>query len=137
MSLRRRIFERNPVVLVLLIILFVAGFGLLYYEVGGGWTLAAQVIFPIIYVALIILLVRTGVVPIPDRYRHSILDGGLRLLDIAKAAGCMIASILWVAVAVRFVSDTPVGVTILLGPAFMVLATGAYFLWKGLSGRSR
>jgi hypothetical protein len=136
MSLRR-ILERKPVVLVLLIILFVAGFILLYYEVGEGRPLAARVIFPIIYVVLIILLLRTGLVPIPARYRHSILDGGLRLLDVAKAAGCMIASVLWIAVAVRFVSDTPVGVAILLGPAFIVLGTGACFLWKGLSGRSR
>jgi hypothetical protein len=49
----------------------------------------------------------------------------------------MFAAILWVAIIVRFVTDTPIGAALLLVPALVILGTGAFFFARGVSRGSR
>ena len=49
----------------------------------------------------------------------------------------MFAAVLWVAIFVRFVADTPIGAAVLLVPALAILGTGAFFFARGVSRRSR
>jgi hypothetical protein len=136
MPLKRMVVSR-PVTIVCLSIMVLIGIGLISYEIRGGFPQALQVLLPIIYVALIVLLLRTGVVSIPDRYQRGLLGGRIHVPDIAKSVGCMFAAILWVAIIVRFVTDTPIGAALLLVPALVILGTGAFFFARGVSRGSR
>ena len=56
----------------------------------------------------------------------------ISLLDLGKSAICLGASLVWVAVAVRFVTDTQVGVVTLAVPLFLLLGASVYFFARGL-----
>ena len=54
------------------------------------------------------------------------------LIDLGKAAIGFVASLVWIAIAVRFVSDTQAGVVALAGPFFVIVGASAYFFARGL-----
>jgi len=133
----KTIFASKPIVLTCLGILVPVGIGLAYYELRIGLPPALQALLPIVYVALIVLLLRTGVIPIPDQYRRPLLGGRIHVPDLAKSIGCFLASLLWVAVVVRLVSDTPVGAAVVFTPALLILGGSAFFFARSFSRRSR
>jgi hypothetical protein len=47
--------------------------------------------------------------------------------ELAKAAGCFVAMILWVFIALSFVSDTTAGMTVLLVPCSILGIAAAFF----------
>jgi hypothetical protein len=55
-------------------------------------------------------------------------------MDFLKAVACWLATLAWVVVATRRVPDTRVGVAILVGPLFVGLAAGGYYLWRAMWG---
>jgi hypothetical protein len=121
-------------VLVALAALVPVGIVLAYYEWRGAFPGNLQVLLPVLYIGVIALLLRTGVVKIPDRYRQGPVAG--RIVNLAKSMGCLLATALWAYVGGRYVPDSPVGAAILLVPIFAILGIGVFFFSKGISGRS-
>jgi apolipoprotein N-acyltransferase len=59
-------------------------------------------------------------------------SGKISLLDFVKSAIFFGASLAWVAVALRFVTDTQAGVVALAVPFFLILGASVYFFARGL-----
>jgi hypothetical protein len=136
MSLKQ-VNVRKPVAVVSLGILVLVGIGLIYYGLHAGFSPAAQILFPIAYVGLVVLLLRASGVSIPEHYRRRpILGGRINVLDLVKSLGCFCASLLWVAFVIRFVSDTPAGVAAVFAPALILLGVSAFFFWRSFSRSS-
>jgi hypothetical protein len=49
------------------------------------------------------------------------------LVELVKSLACLGAGLLWVWIALHYVSDTPTGATVLLIPFFVMLGISAYF----------
>jgi hypothetical protein len=125
---------RKRVAVVLLGVLVFVGMALLYYGLRFGFTPAAKLLIPMAYLVLVVFLLKTSGVSIPDRYRHrSLLGGRINVLDLAKSFGCFCASLVWVALVIRLVSDTPAGATAVFAPALVFLGASAVFFWRSFS----
>ncbi len=118
---------------VLLGILMIAGIGLIYYGLRAGYPPVAQVLLPIVYVGLVVSLVRASGISIPERYRGPFLGGRIYVIELAKSLGLFCASLLWVASAIRLVSNTPTGAAVVFIPALILLGFSAFFFWKSFS----
>jgi hypothetical protein len=116
--------------------LLLLGVALFYGEIRGAFSLPLRILVPIIYIAVIGLLLTAGIAPLPARYRGQLVGGRLNFLDIARSGICMIASLAWIALGLRLVPDTPAGATLLLAPFFVILGAGVFFLGRGFFGGS-
>lgn len=115
-------------------ILALAGLVLAYFELRRTFSPAWQVLLPVLYVALILTLLRAGILPASAAAQP--FSGRFRTIEFAKSLGCMLAAFLWVAIAVRVVSDTPTGVTLLAVPLLLLLGASGFFFFRGFTNRS-
>ena len=136
MSIKQLITSKS-VVLTCLGLLVPIGIGLIYYESHAEGGLALKLLLPAIYVVIVSLLVRTGVVPIPDGAQRGILSGHIRVSDLLKTAVCFFASLLWAIIGVRLFSDTPAGNAGLMIPSLLLLIASGFFFVRSVSRRSR
>jgi hypothetical protein len=123
----RGIITRKAIALACLCLLLPVGIGLIYYELHRGGSPAAKFLAPIAYFALAALLVRTGGIPISAEDRRGILGGHVSVSNLLKTVGCFFSSLLWVAVGVPLLSDTPVGNAVLLIPSLLLLIASGFF----------
>jgi hypothetical protein len=120
--------------LAVLGMLLVVGIALFYCEARGIFPQSTGVAVSLGYVAFICLLLSWGIAPLPEGFERRFSIGRSRLLDIARAAACMVAALAWVDIGMGMVSDTPAGVASVLGPFFVILGAGAFFLAEAFSG---
>jgi hypothetical protein len=123
--------------IVLLGVFSILGILLTYGEVRGVFSPAVAATLPLVYVGVLFVYLRRSGVIRPREANRPPSGGRARAADFAKSAGCMLASLVWAAAAVQFLSDTAVGIVIMAVPLFLILGTGAFFFWRGLSGQSR
>jgi hypothetical protein len=116
--------------LILLGITLLVGVGLTYCGVRGLFSPAVGTLISLGYIALIGVLFATGIAPLPQRNRATLLGGRITLF--VKSGAWFLAGLLWTAVVVRLVPDTPVGATVLLGPLAVIFGTSVYFFARGV-----
>lgn len=120
---------RKTIALTFLCLLLPVGIGLMYYEFHGNGSPAVKSLVPIAYIAVAILLVRTGGIPIPAKDQRGILGGHISVSNLLKTVGCFLSSLLWVAIGLPLLNDTPVGNAVLLVPSLLLLlASGLFFV---------
>ena len=120
----------------ILCVLLLLGIALFYAEIRGVFSLPLRILIPIVYIAVVGLLLTAGIAPQPGRYGGQSFGVRLNFLDIARSGICMIASLAWIALGLRLVPDTPAGAALLLAPFFVILGAGIFFLGRGFLGRS-
>jgi hypothetical protein len=124
----------NPARLLKLGIVICIGVSLAYYQTHEVLSPLLKPLFPFAYVALglFLLAILGATTPLPGASVRSI-----NFRDVAKSAGCILVSLLWVGIVVRMVSDTPLGVAILILPFFAMLGVGLFYLARSYFGASR
>jgi hypothetical protein len=128
---------RKGVKIAILLVLAIVSSVLTYRGLRGEGSPLFQTLAPLLFLVTIIVLIRTGVAALPAQYDRAIFRGRINLLDVAKSGACMLAALSWVAVAVRFVSDTTTGVVILAVPLFLFLGIGVFFLGRSMFRKSQ
>jgi hypothetical protein len=114
--------------LVVLGILLALGVTLTYFQMRGRLPQPWGTLSSIGYITIIGLVLWARIVPLPEGLLGAPLGG--RLKNLGKAGVWALASLLWVGVLVRLVSDTILGAVILLAPFFALFGMSTYFLAK-------
>jgi hypothetical protein len=125
-----RLPTRKSVALACLCLLLPVGICLMYYELHRGGSPAVKSLAPVAYIAVAIFLVRTGGIPIPAEDQRGMLGGHVSVSNLLKTVGCFFSSLLWVAVGLPLLSDTPVGNAVLLIPSLLLLIASGFFFVK-------
>jgi hypothetical protein len=108
-------------------LILLLGIGLMYCAVSGRLSSRASGLASGAYVGLIVVIFRH----LYPQYR-GLLARRYRPLDLAKATAWFVASLLWIAIAIGFVSDTRLGATMLLVPSLIMLGTSTILFLRGL-----
>jgi len=82
--------------------------------------------------ALMRILLRTGVWQAPERYATSSLGERLRTGDVLRFVASFAGAVVWAALVARRVGDTTAGVAVLVTPIILLFATGMFFLGRAL-----
>jgi hypothetical protein len=81
---------------------------------------------------VLIILIRTRIIEFQKNENESDRTSiWVSLSDFTKGAACMVGGIVWVVLALRLVSDTPIGVAIILIPLVILTLMGVFFLTRG------
>jgi len=119
----------------LLIIYAIVVAGLVY---GGFLTHSSHRFFnlfaPVAALILFRILMGFDVIKLPARLTVG-LAKFIPSVEFVRAAACFVAAMLWVVVGTRFVSDTPLGATILFVPPVLLVIAMGLFVGRGLMGR--
>lgn len=83
------------------------------------------------YLGLLVVLIRTNIIQSGTPAKGSAIGVLGSLSDIVKGAVCMFAGVGWGVLALGFVSQTPVGLAIVLVPFGGLLVVGGFFLVRG------
>ena len=122
-----RVGRRVSVGLVLLF-----GIALMYFHISGRLSSRSSAVATAAYIALIVALFRN----LYPQYR-SVLDRRIQALDLVKAAVWLVAAPLWIAIFIRLVNETPLGVTVVLVPSLIFLGISTYFFISGIGSFGR
>jgi hypothetical protein len=136
MSLKRIARAKKWLTLIALGVLIPAGLGLAYFELRGAFSPEVTVLLPIVYVGLVVLSLRISSLGARNSISPEIGGKRVDVPNLGRALGYFLGSLIWIAVAVRLVPDTPLGATVLLVPFFAVLGVSVFFLAKSFSRRS-
>jgi hypothetical protein len=118
-------------------LLIVSGIALAYFELRDIFPPLVEVVLPIAYLALVLVVVKHGFPASDSGVRKPIFEIRLHIPNLAKSLICMVASILWAGLAASLTTDTSVGNAIAAVPALAILGVGAFYFAKSFSNRIR
>jgi hypothetical protein len=128
---------RKPLAFAVYGLLVCVGVAIAYFELRGAFPTAVDVVLPLGYVFIVVLMVRRRTL-LPDGQSDQQRVGiGIKIPDLAKSLICFIAAILWVGLAGSVTSDTPAGNAVAVGPSLLILGVGAFFFFRGFMRRIR
>jgi hypothetical protein len=119
-----------------LVILAVLITALAYLQLTGAVSPPLRAVLPLVGFLIVIALLRTGIAVLPPQYDRAIFRGRINVIDFVKSIACALAALTWAVTALRFVSDTTIGVVILFAPVFLLLGLGTFFLGRSMFKRS-
>jgi hypothetical protein len=99
----------------------------MYCHISGRLSSRSSAVATAAYITLIVLLFRN----LYPQYR-GVLYRRIKAPDLVKAAVWFVAAPLWVAIFIRLVNETALGVTVVLVPSLIFLGISTYFFISGI-----
>jgi hypothetical protein len=107
------------------------GCGLLYLEIRRAVGPLLRMILPLAYLAGVSLLIRVGVIVVPESYRGPVFELRRLAVNALAALGCLLAAIAWTFVAVPRVDTNSIfGAIVIFGPSLICIGVGTYFVLR-------
>jgi hypothetical protein len=113
------------------------GVAIAYFELRGAFSMAVDVVLPLGYVLLVVLMVRRRIFLPDGQSDQPQVSIEIKIPDLAKSLICFVAAILWVGLAGRVTNDTPAGNAVAVVPSLSILGVGAFFFFRGFLRRIR
>lgn len=107
------------------------GVALAYFELHGAFPMAGDVVLPLAYVFVVVMLVRRGALLPRGQDGHPRFGLGIKIPDLTKSLICLVAAVFWAGIAASMTSNTPAGNVIVGVPSLAILGIGAFFFSRG------
>ncbi len=118
---------------VMLAIYAIAGVALIYEGLRTRFSNGFfGLLLPIASIGMLRFLIVLKVIELPPWFRMGFVNQAPKYGEFTKAAACFVAALLWTVIAVRLVSDTPLGATILFAPPVLLLIAMGVFVMRAL-----
>lgn len=108
-------------------LLILVGLALVYLGLHGTLPTIADVILPLAYVGIILILVRYQMSAFPSEQRLFSFQFSIRLKYLLKSLFCLVIAFLWTAVVASITGDTRIGAVLAVGPSLVVVCLSGYF----------
>ena len=119
--------------MAVLTICFVAAVAVLYEILRGSLpTGMFGLLIPIASFGMIRVLVALKVIELPAGFSMGFINRKPKYAEFGKAAACAFAAMLWTVIGIRIVSDTPLGVAVLVTPPVLLLVAMGIFVIRAL-----
>lgn len=121
---------RRGLLLIAYGLLILVGLVLAYLALRGVLPIGAEVLLPIAYVVVIVLLVRFQMRTLPNEQQPSSFHIEIKLPNFAKALLCLVIAFLWTFIVGSMAGNSTAGNALAVGPALLIVLIGGFYFYR-------